>query len=123
FEPAPRPGGLLWTVRTPGAKADLDIFEHDDSASVALPAGSPFATLHDARRFAGPLPITYGYDAATKSLVSVRGVRTHWEPRPVSVEVRRNTFVPRGAVLANAFSVRNVPYRWTRGTLISLEAA
>jgi hypothetical protein len=123
FQLTSQAGGLLWSVRTPGAEADLEIFEHENAGPAPLPAGSPFETLRDARRFAGPLPITYGYESASRSLVSVRGIRTHWEPQPVAVDVRRNNFLAPGAVLANAFSIRNVPYRWTRGVRIPLEAA
>jgi hypothetical protein len=113
--------GVLWSIRTPNGAADLEVFERD--ATPALPPDSPFETLQDARRFAGPLPITYGYDPATRSLVSVRGIREQWDPRPASVEVLRNTLPLPGAVLASAFSVRDLPYRWTRGTRIPLEAA
>jgi hypothetical protein len=52
--------------------------------------------------------------------VVIEGVRQDWDPQPVRVEVRQNTFLERPpfagkAVLANAFHVRAIPYRWKRG--------
>jgi hypothetical protein len=122
-EIAQQPNGILWTVRTQGREAALEVFEHEGSGLAPLPHGSPFHTLQEARRFAGPLPITYGYDLPSHTLVAVRGVRGHWDPRPVEVDVRRNAIVPAGAVLANAFVLTDVPYRWTRGVRLSREAA
>ncbi len=102
-------------------QADLDL-RADLTASVEhLPANSPFRTMHDARRFAGPLPFTFDYEPQTHSIILIEGRRTHWEPRSVNVEVRHNAFIERGpfaeagARLANAFYVRDVPYRWERG--------
>jgi hypothetical protein len=87
----------------------------------ALPSQSPFATLAEARRFAGPLPYTFDYEKETDSIIGIRAVRQRWDPQPVAVEVRRNTFLEQGAlgqaspILANAFYVRDVPYHWQRG--------
>ncbi|TMC47361.1 MAG: hypothetical protein E6J20_19890, partial [Chloroflexi bacterium] len=50
------------------------------------PPGSPFHDLKEARRFAGPLPNTFGWEPETRSLVIVGSVRTNWEPIPVSIE-------------------------------------
>ena len=89
------------------------------------PDGSPFNTLAEARRFAGPLPYTFDYEEETGSIIGIRATRQQWEPRPVAVEVRRNTFLERepwrGAhpVLANAFYVHGVPYRWEQGRRLS----
>jgi hypothetical protein len=86
-----------------------------------LPAGSPFASLGEARRFAGPLPYTFDYEPETHSIVRIEGVRQKWNPEPVAVEVRRCSFLERPpfagerAVLANAFHLQDVPYRWERG--------
>jgi uncharacterized protein YqjF (DUF2071 family) len=122
-EVARQPGGILWSVRTRGGEADVEVFEREGAGVPALPPESPFDTVQEARRFAGPLPITFAYDARSRSLVSVRGVRGHWDPRPVEVDVRRNTIVPAGAVLANAFVLTDVPYRWLHGVRTSAEAA
>ena len=56
-------------------------------------------------------------------LLSVRGTRSTWDPQPVAVEVRELDFVSAdmfGAepVLANAFYVSDVDYRWERGRLV-----
>lgn len=105
---------------TPAAEADLDVVA--DLAPVdAPPAGSPFADLREARKYAGPLPFTFDYERETHSIVVIAAQRTAWHPRPVAVEVRRNTFLEQPAfagctpVLANAFYVEDVPYCWLRG--------
>lgn len=112
---------LRLITTTPDHEADLEV-EVDLSAEAAeLPVGSPFASLHDARRFAGPLPYTFDHEPATHSIIIIEGRRENWNPRPVTVRVHRNTFVDQFAtpghrpVLANAFHVRDVDYRWLRG--------
>jgi hypothetical protein len=86
-----------------------------------LPSGSPFRDLKEARRFAGPLPNTFGWEPETRSLVIVGSVRTNWEPVPVSIETHRVDFLDRFSDfhprLANAFYVQDVDYRWKRGVL------
>jgi hypothetical protein len=86
---------------------------------VALPDASPFADWKEARRFAGPLPFTFSYDSDTRSVVIIEGVRQHWEPAPVHVSDYRIPFIDslnlKGAVLANAFMITDVPYYWKRG--------
>lgn len=112
---------IHWTVQTPQAEADLDVIARLPKKPAALPVGSPFESLAEARRFAGPLPYTFDYEQATSSIISIRASRPKWDPQPVAVEVRRNTFLERepfaGAapILANAFHVRDVPYQWHRG--------
>jgi hypothetical protein len=94
-----------------------------DVAATSPPAGSPFPDLRVARRFAGPLPFTFGYEPATHAMVIVEGQREHWDPMPVNVEAVRCTFLERPPFdqvplrLANAFLVENVPYRWQRGEI------
>ena len=101
--------------------ADLDLRVR--LAAKAPPAGSPFTDLEQARRYAGPLPHTFDYEAATNSIVVVRATRGRWSPRPVTVESVRSSFLARApfasrrAVLASAFIVEDVPYRWERGYL------
>jgi hypothetical protein len=93
--------------------------------AATLPGGSPFATLAEARRFAGPLPYTFDHEEATGSIIGIRAMRQNWEPLPIAVDVRRNTFLERepfrsaSPLLANAFYVRAVPYRWQRGRRLS----
>jgi hypothetical protein len=82
-----------------------------------------------ARRFAGPLPYTFDYEAETDSIIMVRGVREQWDPQPVTVDVRQCTYLDREPfrqerpVLANAFYLQNVPYRWERGVRVPLGSA
>lgn len=89
------------------------------SAEVALPAGSPFASWAEARRFAGPLPFTFSVEAAARRVVIIEGVRQHWQPEPVAIEQAQVGFLSQlplsSLVLANAFMVRNVPYHWQKG--------
>jgi Uncharacterized conserved protein (COG2071) len=119
-----RPGELEIMVVTPGGDADLHVVADLSSRPAPLPAGSPFGSLDEARRFAGPLPYTFDYEASTGALVVVRAVRTAWNPQPVEVEVRRATFFDRDPfrehepVLANAFHVAEIDYRWERGTVV-----
>ncbi len=95
----------------------LDVEADLASVPAALPAGSPFRTLAEARRFAGPLPFTFDHEPETRSIIVIEGVRRNWNPRPVRVTVRRNAFIgsfPQ-PVLANAFYLAGVSYRWNRG--------
>jgi len=113
-------------ARTPRGESDLRV-RADLAAPAALPAGSPFAGLDTARRFAGPLPYTFDYEPQSRSLVAVRGVRSGWEPQPVAVEVERVAYLERPpfdgrGILANAFHVADVDYRWGRGRLFGVES-
>jgi hypothetical protein len=120
---------LRVNVRSPGAVADLDVVADLSSRPAPLPAGSPFANLDDARRFAGPLPYTFDYEPETHSIVMIKATRSHWEPQPIAVEVRKASFLERPpfnqapAILANAFHVAGVPYRWERGVVEKLRPA
>lgn len=108
-------------VDTPGGSADLEVEADISTDARSLPAGSPFPTLTEARKFAGPLPFTFDYEKQTHSIIRVQGVRQDWNPRPVSVKVHRNTFLEQdrfrnaGVILANAFYLENVPYAWKAG--------
>lgn len=84
-----------------------------------LPAGSPFENWRAARRFAGPLPFTFSWQADKNRMLVIEGVRQNWTPAPVSV---RRCEIPwletlhcAGLVLANAFLIRNIPYYWKKG--------
>ncbi|MCA8964349.1 MAG: DUF2071 domain-containing protein [Planctomycetes bacterium] len=109
------------TITTAGGHADVSVRAHIGEAASAPPAGSPFADLKAARRFAGPMPFTFGYEPKTRSMVIVQGEREDWQPMPVHVERFRCAFLeqpPFAAAplrLANAFFVENIPYRWRRG--------
>ncbi|MGC1421318.1 MAG: DUF2071 domain-containing protein [Terracidiphilus sp.] len=116
---------LHWSIRTPQAEADIEVVAHVTDGPGQLPDASPFGNLAEARRFAGPLPYTFDYEEATDSIIGIRAIRQQWEPRPVAVDVRRNTFLEHepflGArpILANAFYVQDVPYRWEQGKRLS----
>ncbi len=90
----------------------------DVAGAPALPAGSPFSTWEDARRFAGPMPHTFSVLDPGHVLV-VEGVRQNWRPRPVRVVEQRVPFFAESAleapVLASAFLVEDVPYHWSAG--------
>jgi hypothetical protein len=98
-------------IRTPTLHVAADL------RPAALPAGSPFADLDEARRFTGPMPYTFEHEPETGRVVAVRGIRGAWDPKPVSASVYRCDFCA-GGTLANAFHVAGVDYRWERGSLI-----
>ncbi|PJJ59563.1 DUF2071 domain-containing protein [Hymenobacter chitinivorans] len=85
----------------------------------ALPAGSPFSSWQQARRFAGPLPFTFSYDQARRQVVIVEGVREAWQPQPVRVLAAEVGFIQElglsGCRLASAFTMTDIPYRWQKG--------
>ena len=114
-----RRSGAMLSVAVDGG-APLEI-EADTRPAVSLPRGSPFKDLKEARRFAGPLPNTFGWEPETQSLIIVDSTRTGWKPIAVSVEARRLDFLDQFAqfqpCLANAFYVENVDYRWKRGAM------
>jgi hypothetical protein len=117
---------LRVAIKTPSHEADLDVTAHLGEP-VGLPVGSPFRTSIDARRYAGPLPWTFDYEASTDSIVMIHAQRTQWHPTPVHVDVTKATFFddPRfgGTVpnLANAFHVDDVDYGWERGVRVPLD--
>lgn len=112
---------LTVDISTPTGEADLRVRADLSAPSETLQATSPFPDLAAARRFAGPLPFTFDYEPQTHSIIRIKGVREHWDPRPVAVDVSEATFLrrpPFDAVaprLANAFYLEDVPYRWERG--------
>jgi hypothetical protein len=118
------PARLEIEVRTPNAEADLHVLADLKSRPASPPAGSPFRTFGEARRFAGPLPHTFDYEASTRSLVVVRATRRAWDPQPVTVDVRHITFFEQGRfrnvepILANSFHVAGIDYRWERGVVV-----
>ncbi|HEY7055327.1 MAG TPA: DUF2071 domain-containing protein [Vicinamibacterales bacterium] len=115
------------SVRTDDGRGDLEIGA--DLSRATLPPGSPFPSIRDARRFAGPLPFTFDYEAETNAIIAVNATRTHWQPAPVTVHVRRTAFFDDPAfdgctpILAAAFHVSGVDYRWARGVRYPLAAA
>jgi hypothetical protein len=112
---------IRWTIQTPHSEADLEVVARLAGGPASLPPCSPFVTLAAASRFAGPLPYTFDYEESTDSIIGIRAMRQKWNPQPVWVDVRRNTFLEREPfcrsvpILANAFYVGDVPYQWQRG--------
>jgi len=111
-------------VRTPDGFGDLDLTA--DLTTPVLPAGSVFPSVRDARRFAGPLPYTFDYEPGTHAIIAINATRTNWRPSPVAVDVRRVGFFDQAVfegstpVLAGAFHVSHVNYRWQRGVRYAL---
>jgi hypothetical protein len=88
---------------------------------IALPEYSPFADWKEARRFAGPLPFTFTYNATTGEVLIIEGVRQNWAPAPVKVIRYDIDFLGSlqigEPILANAFVIKNIPYYWKRGKI------
>jgi Uncharacterized conserved protein (COG2071) len=117
------------SIQTTSAQANLQLTADLAHEPPAPPMGSPFLSWREARMFAGPLPFTFSYEPQTHAVLRVEGVRQHWRPRPLRVEVQHATFLdqpPFNAIrpqLANAFVVEQIPYHWTRGVYEKLPAA
>jgi hypothetical protein len=100
----------------------------DADTPVPLPSGSPFHDWKEARRFAGPMPFTFSPEDDS-TIVVIEGSRQHWEPRPIAVRSWRVGMFDESPlrdatpILANAFTVENVPYRWKRGRIVHVDAA
>ncbi len=113
-------------VRTllPDGRETLDLGFDPSSEPDTPPAGSPFPDLRAARQFAGPMPYTFDAEADGRFVV-IEGRRTDWTPRPLQITgwkaglFEEPPFRGVTPVLANAFQVENVPYRWERGRLIT----
>ena len=108
----------------PDGRETLDLSFDPAAEPDAPPPGSPFADLRTARNFAGPMPVTFDAEGDGRFVV-IEAKRQEWKPRPVKViswKVGLFDEAPfRGVtpVLANAFRVENVPYRWERGRLVT----
>jgi uncharacterized protein YqjF (DUF2071 family) len=115
---------IHFSVRTADGLGALEVTA--DRSSDTLPVGSPFWSVRDARRFAGPLLFTFDYERETDSIIAIRATRTHWQPAPVSVDVGRISFFAQPPfnrctpTLAAAFYVHDVDYRWERGVRYAL---
>jgi hypothetical protein len=99
--------------------------ENSDTTPVPLPAGSPFSDWKEARRFAGPLPFTFTYNALEKEVLIIEGVRENWKPTPLKVVNCHFSFLDNmkleGIKLANAFVIKNIPYHWKKGKIEQLK--
>lgn len=101
----------------------LDLRFDAGSPDPALPEGSPFPDWRTARRFAGPMPFTFS-PQGDGSFVVIEGSRGEWKPRPVEVKswdvglFREAPLCDATPVLANAFVVEGVDYRWEKGRIV-----
>jgi uncharacterized membrane protein YphA (DoxX/SURF4 family)/uncharacterized protein YqjF (DUF2071 family) len=113
------PGATRVSVRTRDRAGDLDLVA--GAAATALPPGSPFMSIHEARFFAGPLPFTFEYEPETHAIIAIEARRTTWRPDAIDVRVNRVSFFDRPPfngvtpVLAAAFRVADIDYQWKRG--------
>jgi len=113
---------LTARVRSRDGKADLEVIAELASGPAPLPAGSPFESSADARRFAGPLPYTFDHEERSNSVIVVKAVRDRWRPQSVAVQVPHATFFDQPPfnqappVLANAFHVSDLDYAWEPGS-------
>lgn len=111
-------GALEIQSQKSGFKLQIERPGHE---GISLPSGSPFADWKEARRFAGPLPFTFTYNAVDKKILIIEGVRENWKPMPVKVINCHFSFIDnlklKDARLANAFIIQNIPYYWKRGKL------
>ena len=101
----------------------LDLtFGVEDKGS-PLPAKSPFRDWKAARRFAGPMRFTFSNEDED-TFVVIEGSRQNWVPCPIAVKEWHVAMFDepplRDAqpILANAFAVHGVSYRWERGRLV-----
>lgn len=106
-------------IRSRWRGADLAVGVTSDQPA-SPPPGSPFGSWEEAAPFSGPLPWTFAADD-DRSVIAVKGVRSAWSPRPVTVRSHtvelfsRAPFASREAVLASAFHVADVDYSWRAG--------
>jgi uncharacterized protein YqjF (DUF2071 family) len=109
---------------TRDGRPTLDLTFDADTAATALPARSPFPDWHTARLFAGPMPFTFSPETDGRCVI-LEGRRESWTPRPIAVQrwsVALFAEPPLAGVepiLANAFAVEGIEYRWERGRIIT----
>lgn len=114
-------GFLRLQVASHDGNGDAELSAQLAQPTDFLPDGSPFSTAHDARRFAGPMPFTFDYEAETNSIIRVQGLRKNWKPRLVPVSITKLSFLGQEAfaratpLLASCFYMENVDYYWKRG--------
>ncbi len=110
------------TIVIASKKSDFELLiDNSTGENIPLPFNSPFTDWKEARRFAGPLPFTFTYNAMNKEVLTIEGVREDWKPMPVKVIRYHFGFLDSlkftDARLANAFIIQNIPYYWKKGKL------
>ena len=119
-------GGAQTRVRTSLANGTqtLDLTFGKSLPDTPLPAVSPFPDWHTARRFSGPMPFTFSPEG-NRDILVIQGSRTNWVPRPIPVASWQVSlfdeppFRDSQPILANAFAVEDVAYRWQKGRMVS----
>lgn len=106
-------------IKVVSINSNLSVNVEESDGEIGLPLESPFKDWKEARRFAGPLPFTFTYNSDKQEVLIIEGVREDWTPKPVKVVESKVGFVDslglKGAVLANAFVISNIPYYWKKG--------
>jgi len=116
-----RPKFVHLRIVSRDGNGDTDLVADIAHPGEFLPDGSPFSNVQEARRFAGPMPFTFAYEAETNSIIRVQGLRKGWKPRLVPMSVQKLSFLlqPEFAsvtpVLASCFHMENVDYHWKSG--------
>lgn len=109
------------TKQISSVKSNFKVLIDKSEKDIALPLHSPFTDWKEARRFAGPLPFTFTYHEQKKEVLIIEGVRENWTPNPVKVIEYNFDFLKtiniENAILANAFSIKNIPYYWKKGKI------
>lgn len=97
----------------------LEVVVEIADGGLEMPQDSVFTHWKQARRYAGPLPFTFTYSEQRRKVTMIEGVRGNWVPEPVRVVRSEVGFLRElqlgHAVVASAFIVEQVPYRWKKG--------
>lgn len=113
-------------VRSRWRGSDLEVAIRRDRPP-SPPERSPFDRWEDAAPFSGPLPWTFAPTGQTDSVVAVKGIRSTWDPRPVTVLshhialFEHPPFAGNDPLVAAAFHVADVDYRWRPGDLETVQ--
>lgn len=105
------------TIRVHSPESGLEVEALINEERCPLPPNSPFNSWKEARAFCGPMPNTFSVDQET--ITTIKGQRQNWNPRPTQILQYRIPFLDRyqfaNPVLANAFIVEKIKYKWSRG--------
>jgi hypothetical protein len=118
-------GGEMHVRTRSRAGIGIDVAFAEMKEGFELPSGSPFADWRTARRFAGPMPFTFSAQG-NRTFVVVEGRREEWTPRPVRVThwaiglFDEPPFRGITPILANAFAVEDIDYRWEKGRVVAV---
>lgn len=109
-------------VRISSATSNFSLeYKNPIKDNIPLPKDSPFADWKEARRFSGPLPFTFTYNARAKEVLIIEGVRENWKPNPVKIIKYNFSFLDDlkldNVRLANAFIINDIPYYWKKGKI------